>query len=449
MGKRRNKKTILSYMPTPIFDEGLESWFYRGGLECGLKPSHLLAAMEEDFPNEIGLIRSDLQQDAVSAVRLLRDMTNHPIYALSPLFLPSRYAGAHKLKDPGWSPVWPEYKHHQQWILPSRESVFCPLCLASDQQPYFRRVWRTMVALACPVHNVRLLDRCPHCRTTVRKHFARDLTGDQSMCQQCYEPLCSVPHDLVAYENATSEVLTDVVLSNDVHLRPYTTYRDGRVDGMSFSTAFLDWVLHMPVMAINRFLPDDEGVSDRWPWPTCGFDGRVRYVSSFHYYLSLSLYDRVDVFKRLEPSTLALAKDVLRMHGDVPRTFTLLDSLYAGDASPSPYQQLMSLMDEGMNTDRTDDIDYLEYVFYNAWYQHPSISRMEYLGHIESLHLAIDLCHKKHALVCIHAEIIKPRLTKALNRGHSYECPGCHRFFAVTSSRTYFQPPNIHGGLYE
>ena len=40
---------------------------------------------------------------------------------------------------------------------------FCPLCLADDQAPYFRKDWRLATTIVCARHRRRLLDRCPIC----------------------------------------------------------------------------------------------------------------------------------------------------------------------------------------------------------------------------------------------------------------------------------------------
>lgn len=58
-----------------------------------------------------------------------------------------------------------------RWVLPVRYSrrdhsfgiPFCPLCLRDDRVPYFRLRWRLALTSMCPVHGVRLLDRCPNC----------------------------------------------------------------------------------------------------------------------------------------------------------------------------------------------------------------------------------------------------------------------------------------------
>lgn len=54
------------------------------------------------------------------------------------------------------------------WILHGQQ--FCPLCLATDPIPYFRRRWRLSLSFACLKHNVLLMDDCPQCNATISFH---------------------------------------------------------------------------------------------------------------------------------------------------------------------------------------------------------------------------------------------------------------------------------------
>lgn len=65
------------------------------------------------------------------------------------------------------------------WVMPltkkgrRREShgqQFCRQCLATDEQPYFRRRWRLAFNIVCEVHATFLEDACPHCSRPVEFH---------------------------------------------------------------------------------------------------------------------------------------------------------------------------------------------------------------------------------------------------------------------------------------
>lgn len=41
---------------------------------------------------------------------------------------------------------------------------FCPKCLATDKEPYFRKSWRVAFNTICTIHDCMLHDKCSHCR---------------------------------------------------------------------------------------------------------------------------------------------------------------------------------------------------------------------------------------------------------------------------------------------
>ena len=47
---------------------------------------------------------------------------------------------------------------------------FCPLCLAEDAEPYYRRHWRLGFYVVCHRHRVVMLDRCGSCQAPVAVH---------------------------------------------------------------------------------------------------------------------------------------------------------------------------------------------------------------------------------------------------------------------------------------
>lgn len=46
----------------------------------------------------------------------------------------------------------------------------CPLCLACDDQPYYRRLWRLSFNTVCAQHEVELIDGCPRCGAALTPH---------------------------------------------------------------------------------------------------------------------------------------------------------------------------------------------------------------------------------------------------------------------------------------
>ncbi|WP_373275388.1 TniQ family protein [Pandoraea commovens] len=86
------------------------------------------------------------------------------------------------------------------WILPvgvhhrNRRRAgmqFCPLCLRSDTDPYFRRSWRLALHAMCGCHRCVMAEYCPACREPVAYHrhgIGRDrVIPDRalSLCHRC------------------------------------------------------------------------------------------------------------------------------------------------------------------------------------------------------------------------------------------------------------------------
>lgn len=87
-----------------------------------------------------------------------------------------------------------------RWAISAREDVTtragpmcCPLCLASDEVPYFRIHWRLANTSHCGIHQTRLIDRCPLCHGSLWPSPIRSskMTPWLSLrqCQFCGEDL--------------------------------------------------------------------------------------------------------------------------------------------------------------------------------------------------------------------------------------------------------------------
>lgn len=61
--------------------------------------------------------------------------------------------------------------HGQQW---------CPVCLAADVEPYYRRRWRLALASTCPRHGILLADGCHECGAPAIPH-----RGADPFCHSC------------------------------------------------------------------------------------------------------------------------------------------------------------------------------------------------------------------------------------------------------------------------
>lgn len=62
---------------------------------------------------------------------------------------------------------------------------YCPICLSSDKNPYFRLFWRLSYYSTCLKHQVLLIDKCPQCESLIRL----DLQIKIDQCFKCQEKL--------------------------------------------------------------------------------------------------------------------------------------------------------------------------------------------------------------------------------------------------------------------
>ena len=118
-------------------------------------------------------------------VRAAADWFQVPTETVAGTTLDSIGHALHGNADPSL-PLWP-------WVvaLGSRNRLrrgglpFCPGCLATDAQPYYRLDWRLAWIVACDLHGTRLLDRCDRCKAIVEPHRSVATMGDLAHCVGC------------------------------------------------------------------------------------------------------------------------------------------------------------------------------------------------------------------------------------------------------------------------
>ena len=99
---------------------------------------------------------------------------------------------------------------------------YCPLCLAEDEEPYFRRKWRLAFVVSCERHHTLLHDRCPHCGSAV--NFHRGELGDHrkvvaeslTLCHVCRFELRTIDsHSITHVTRAESQFTTSLLHTMD------------------------------------------------------------------------------------------------------------------------------------------------------------------------------------------------------------------------------------------
>lgn len=119
-----------------------------------------------------------------------------------------------------------------RWILPlgvyhrtrRRYGVqYCPLCLAEDSVPYFRRRWRLAFSTVCDKHGTMMHDRCYRCGAPVAffrsdlGHRKRHSFGSSTTCDRCGTDLLRAPaYDAPGPDGQTLVMLRSLALGADI-----------------------------------------------------------------------------------------------------------------------------------------------------------------------------------------------------------------------------------------
>ncbi|MCO5066945.1 MAG: TniQ family protein [Rhizobiaceae bacterium] len=162
----------------PLPDELLSSWLHRLALANGIAP--------RPFARVLGL--GEGMWSPRLDLRLPRNVTTLLCHQTG---LPPEDISAMTMSGCAMAPL----------LLPLRDSAhrnrstwmqFCPLCLAADGAPYFRRRWRLASRVSCFEHGCSLRDRCPACRAGIAAFDQGELVP-QHFCAHCGFDLRAAP----------------------------------------------------------------------------------------------------------------------------------------------------------------------------------------------------------------------------------------------------------------
>ena len=187
------------YQPKPLPDELLSSYMVRLALGMDLKPITFLNTVWGSSRN---LLAQDLDNFVPQRIAS-RIEAGAGVEASAVLTMAlSSYVGTLLTSH--------NPRGRNPWLLPitidnirrHRHGLqFCPVCLATDTAPYFRKRWRIAFVTSCTVHGMLLRDRCAACDEPVHQHAA----ASPRHCSACGAGLC-VPtpslarHDHIAWQ---------------------------------------------------------------------------------------------------------------------------------------------------------------------------------------------------------------------------------------------------------
>jgi len=198
--------------PKPLDDELLSSWLVRTARANGLK---LQTFCDRVFGKEHQLWNRDIDRSAPEW--LLESMCEHtgtPLERVRRTTLDIYRGRLYRRRNAAGQLRWmlPVGVYHRTRRRFGMQ--FCPQCLADDQEPYFRTLWRVATLTFCPSHRLCLHDRCPACEAPVifhRRELGRPSITDSgalSLCHACDYDLRDTEHRPFApYEASTANEL--------------------------------------------------------------------------------------------------------------------------------------------------------------------------------------------------------------------------------------------------
>ena len=165
---------VLPAHPQPKEDEIFSSWLCRIAQANGMK-LHTLEVQLWGREKQIWTrdIDRSVDDETLSQIAALCGTRFERAYETSLRALEGKLFDKLVLGQSPW--VLPAAIYHRTRKRPFMQ--FCPICLARDKEPYYRRSWRLALTTFCDKHNVMLHDRCPKCETPVM--FYRQELGDR------------------------------------------------------------------------------------------------------------------------------------------------------------------------------------------------------------------------------------------------------------------------------
>lgn len=205
--------------PKPLPDELLSSWIVRLAEANGIKLETMTHLMFGSY-----LLPWNRDIDRLAPKWLLKGICAHT---------GASYWDAYRATLARYrTRLYPKRKDSGQlrWILSvqinstKREGYgmqYCPACLTTDKDPYFRRKWRVAFHTFCPEHRIMLHDCCPSCGAAVtfyRRDFGHgiDEAGSICLCYQCQFDLRNAPQEpMTIYNDGAFQLYADMLKALD------------------------------------------------------------------------------------------------------------------------------------------------------------------------------------------------------------------------------------------
>jgi hypothetical protein len=216
----QRRPTMWPQRPKRLPDELFSSWLWRASVAARIPPAK--------FTRETrGLLLTDIDRDVAPAtLRRLAQRSGQSVAHLaagtiSAAFMaaddtPAGVIAAVLLRDGRFLPLKDGSPFHDRRL---KSLQYCPLCLATDARPHFRRAWRFSLSIVCPDHGCLLRDGCPYCGAPIDPMTQRHV-GLQPHCGICDARLSEASVTNVPLGKRRQRSLNALLLYLGLHIAP-------------------------------------------------------------------------------------------------------------------------------------------------------------------------------------------------------------------------------------
>jgi hypothetical protein len=180
---------------------------------------------------------------------------------------------------------------------------FCPVCLAKDTIPYFRKSWRIAFNTVCTQHGTMLLDRCPECGMAIAVHRLDMVKieaieiGAISYCHACGFDLRDGPAvKPISYDEKASELLLEASCVLEADRLSSDEWELGRYAVMHQLCRIM--TARYPHVSLRAFVLDQLGCQDIF-LPQGHISFEMRSIEERHHLIQLTMWLLVDLESRL------------------------------------------------------------------------------------------------------------------------------------------------------
>lgn len=171
----------LAIEPKVFSDESLNSWLIRSSIANGSDPRSFYIALWEEYKAWNKDLDKHLPKQQAYSLAKMTALTPEEIknLTLEPYL--------QKIIDKPLNPLGLWYfliPRGKRGLSQTNGMHFCSKCL-SDSTPYLKRQWRLAWNIGCPIHKIKLLNRCPSCKIIFSPQLLKYDTPKMYLCSSC------------------------------------------------------------------------------------------------------------------------------------------------------------------------------------------------------------------------------------------------------------------------